>query len=115
MRRRTSVGALVWVCVQAAAASALDLSVDSFSARGNGVDDDTAAIQAGLNAAVPGATVVFTPGKTYRIAGTLSGLVPRSHTRLVLHGATLRAEDQPGGKCRVFTVAGKTGITFSGG
>jgi parallel beta-helix repeat protein len=95
--------------------SAWNVPVDQFGARGDGVADDTAAIQAALNASVPGGSVSFTPGKRYRIAGTLTGLVPKSDTRVILRGATLLGEDQPGGRCRIFTISGKSRIKLSGG
>lgn len=41
------------------------LYVDPFGAKGDGVTDDTAAIQAAENARTAGQTLKFTPGKTY--------------------------------------------------
>lgn len=59
--------------------------VRDHGAAGNGVDDDTAALQSLLDLASPGATVLFPEGN-YRITGTLT--IPRP-LRLVGRGATL--------------------------
>lgn len=56
-------------------------SVDSFGAVGDGVTNDKAAIQAAIDdAQTNGGTVTFTPGKVYRVGGTL---VLHDYTHLV--------------------------------
>jgi parallel beta-helix repeat protein len=105
----TALAFLSWVATASAA------RVDDFGATGNGITDDTAAIQAALDAARPDDMVVFTPGRTYRIAATLIGLRPKSRTHLVLRGATLMAGEQTAGRHRIVTIDGQSRITISGG
>src|SRR5690242_15169161 len=63
--------------------------VTAYGATGDGVTDDTAAIQAALDA---GHAVVFPDGKTYLISSTLT---PQSDSVLAFHGnATLKAKVQ---------------------
>ncbi|HEX6738446.1 MAG TPA: right-handed parallel beta-helix repeat-containing protein [Vicinamibacteria bacterium] len=98
-----------------AAAAPPPVRVDDHGAVGDGIADDSAAIQAALNAVAPGGAVLFSAGKTYRIGNVRAGLAPRSDTRLLLHGATLTMANEDGQRCRIFTVAGRSGVTFSGG
>lgn len=62
------------------------VSVKDFGAQGDGVADDTAAIQAAINAA-GGGDVVFQAGATHRITSALD--VSTSGLRLLGNGATL--------------------------
>jgi hypothetical protein len=89
--------------------------VDDFGAAGDGVADDTAPIQAALDAVAPGGTVFFTPGRTYRIGNARTGLVPKSQSRLALHGAILTLANEAGQRCRILTLSGRSGVTVSGG
>jgi hypothetical protein len=98
-----------------AAPAQADVRVDDFGARGDGVADDTAAIQAALDAAPPGEDVVFTPGKTYRIGNAQAGIAPRNGARLLLYGATLTMANEAGQRCRLITLAGRSRVTVSGG
>jgi parallel beta-helix repeat protein len=105
---------MAWGWAQPAQAQA-NMRVDDFGAVGNGIADDTASIQAALNATAAGAAVIFSPGKTYRIGDVARGLVPKSGTRLILYGATLTMSNQDGVRCRLLTIAGKARVTVSGG
>ena len=68
------------------------VSVDSFGAKGDGVTDDTAAIQSALDSALSNdrTTVFFTSGKKYLVSDTL---VVNSNTTLFMYGATLVKSD----------------------
>jgi len=48
------------------------LNVRDFGARGDGITDDTAAIQAALNAYPNGKRIIYLPNGTYLVSGTLS-------------------------------------------
>jgi hypothetical protein len=66
------------------------LSVKDFGAAGDGVTDDTAAIQATFNSATPGSTVSFEPGLTYLQLGQVK--VSNGQNLSVLgRGATIKA------------------------
>lgn len=65
------------------------INVDAFGAVGDGVTDDTAAIQAAINSgATFGAPVRFTSGRSYSIA---SQIVADSPVTLTGYGATIRS------------------------
>jgi Pectate lyase superfamily protein len=64
------------------------VSVLSFGALGNGVADDTAAIQRALVSLMPGQTLVFPPGQ-YRHAARL--VLAQNRTTVMGYGATLHA------------------------
>ncbi|WP_404649147.1 right-handed parallel beta-helix repeat-containing protein [Dyella flagellata] len=67
------------------------LNVRNFGAMGNGSADDTAAIQAAVNALPSTGGTIEVPAGTYMI-NALKGVSLRSHTRLLLDtGATLQA------------------------
>jgi parallel beta-helix repeat protein len=76
--------------------------------------DDTAAVQAALNAAAPGGMVTLEPGRTY-VINLAVGLKPKSNTRVALHGATLRGTLGAGQSGRFFDLTGKAQVTLSGG
>src|SRR5262245_60186799 len=78
-----------------------------FVAAGDGLTDDTAAIQAALNAVLPGGTVTVDPGRTYLINLSV-GLRPKSQCRLNLHGAILRGPAGQGG--RFIDLTSKTNV-----
>lgn len=73
-----------------AAATALSLNVKDFGAKGDGIIDDTLAIQAALDRADPrrGVEIYFPPG-TYLVSphGKANMLIVKSHTRLFGDGA----------------------------
>ncbi len=96
------------------------LDVRKFGARGDGVTDDTAALQAALDAGagktvyVPsGVYLVFADG--YRDGGR-GGLVPRSGTRIVMASdATLAARTTSSSDYVVVRVERVSGVTIEGG
>lgn len=61
--------------------------VQSFNARGDGSTDDTAAIQAAIDAATPGGVVLADPGVTYKIT---SAIALKAGVTLDLQRSTLR-------------------------
>lgn len=77
------------------------LSVTDFEAVGEGVTDDTAAIQAALDAAYAagGGVVVFPPGRTYMVTDFI---VVRDRTTVIAYGATVRAGFHARGVLRNF-------------
>lgn len=80
---------------------ALQFNVADFGAVGDGVTDDTAAIQAALNS---GGKTVIPPGATYRVDGTLT--VPVNTTLEVAPGATLKRLATDAGTGPVVLVSG---------
>jgi nitrous oxidase accessory protein NosD len=89
------------------------LSVRWFGARGDGVTFDTAAIQAAVDVARSGDTVLFTPG-VYRIHAD-KGVRLKSDLRLSLGTATLVGGNVDGARCRLLEIAGKRNVEVSGG
>jgi polygalacturonase len=78
------------------------LNAKNFGAMGNGTADDTAAIQAAINALPSTGGTVEVPAGTYMI-NALTGISLHSHTRLLLDtGATLQAI--PNGASRYWVV-----------
>lgn len=75
------------------------LDVRGLGARGDGVADDTAALQAALAKARPGATIYLPPG-TYRVTATLRLLGPLVGVTVVGHGrdTTLAWDGEARGK-----------------
>ena len=67
------------------------LVVDWFGARGDGVTDDTLAIQQAIEVAGEGATIRFEDGKTYLVS---SHIRPLNRQTLIGYGATLKRIDE---------------------
>jgi parallel beta-helix repeat protein len=76
--------------------------------------DDTAAVQALLDAAAPGGTVTLPPGRTY-VINLAVGLRPKSHSRVRLHGVTLQGTLGAGQGGRFFDLTAKSRVTLMGG
>ncbi|WP_457079569.1 glycosyl hydrolase family 28-related protein [Modestobacter sp. SYSU DS0657] len=74
------------------AAGAQSLSVEQFGAVGNGVSDDTRALQRAFDTVPSGTTLVFRPGATYLHSDVLR--VTRPGLTLVGTGATLTATQE---------------------
>lgn len=66
-------------------------SVDAHGAVGNGTTDDTLAIRAAVTAAGAHGTLVFTPGKTYLVSGTIELLEQQV---VIGYGATIKRCNQ---------------------
>ncbi|MBA2951438.1 right-handed parallel beta-helix repeat-containing protein [Streptomyces himalayensis] len=100
--------------------SAEVFNVLTYGAVGNGASDDTAAIQAALNAATNagGGTVFLSAGRTYCVTDYL---VPKDNTVVWAYGATVKAIGNKGilrnfGSAESFTVYnGPSNITIAGG
>jgi hypothetical protein len=73
--------------------------VEAYGAVGDGVVDDTAAIQACINAAGPSDTVIFRPDRTYRttapLVATQPGQTRQEGQTWIMYGATILV-DHPG-------------------
>ena len=66
-------------------------SVDTYGAKGDGTTDDSAAIQAAIDAAcVSGGVVCFTGGKTYLVEATLNIPITADHVTLTGYGAFIQ-------------------------
>jgi polygalacturonase len=75
-----------WTTTPTLAIGTASVNVLNFGAMGNGVNDDTAAIQAAINALPAAGGTVVVPNGTFMI-NTLTGINMRSHVRLSLWGA----------------------------
>ena len=64
------------------------VSVADFGAVGDGSTNDTAAIQAAFTAAEAGTSILFQPGKTYKITSVITAA---TGVHVVGYGATLKA------------------------
>jgi hypothetical protein len=95
------------------------LQLSSFGARGDGRSDDTAAIQAALNAAAPGATVSGQAGRVYVISNTL--YFPTDGVALDLGGASIRIGSSrlSGSELQasdtMFSISGRAGVRITNG
>lgn len=99
------IGSVIYDRVQLSDLSPFEFDVRSFGAVGDGLVDDTTAIQAALDAAVAagdGSQVLFHPGLVYRVMDTLS---VRGSIALLLEGATIDATGMDGGIVVMFEPA----------
>jgi polygalacturonase len=91
------------------------LDVKNFGAMGNGSTDDTAAIQAAINALPSTGGTVEVPAGTYMI-NALVGISLHSHTRLLLDtGATLQAIPNSATRYWVVKAWGVNNVEITGG
>jgi hypothetical protein len=87
--------------------------VRSFGARGDGQTSDTAAIQAAVDALLPGQTLSF-PAGSYLIE-TDKGVRLKDGIRLDLGGATFLGPNVDGARCRIFEIQGAKDVEIRGG
>jgi hypothetical protein len=90
-----------------------ELSLRSFGARGDGETPDTAAIQAAVDALLPGQTLRF-PAGTYLIE-TDRGVRLKDDIRLELGGSTLLGPNVDRARCRIFEIQGRRNVEIRGG
>ncbi len=113
----TGVGLLAGAAPALALGSALNLS--DFGAAGDGSTDDTAAIQAALNAAGQGTTVMGVRGAVYLITNTIS--FPTDLVTLNLGGGAVRiGRNRQGGSAlqandTMFSINGRNGVRITNG
>ncbi len=81
--------------------------VKDYGAVGDGVNDDTAEIQAAINAMTAGGILLF-PAGNYKISGTLNA---KSNTLYLGRGATIT---QTANNTRIFSCVNLTNIAFDG-
>lgn len=84
--------------------------VDWYGATGNGSTDDTTAISNAITAAGAGGTVVFTPGKTYKMTSEIT--IPADGMTLIGYGAAISSDTDA--HFQKFLCNGRTGVTFAG-
>jgi nitrous oxidase accessory protein NosD len=118
LRRRSAPLLAAGLLLTAAAPGEVD--VRSFGARGDGVADDTAALQRALDAGAGG--VVRVPAGTYLVHadgfrdGGRGGITPRSHTRLLLApGAVLKAKSTSSSDYVVVRIERVSNVVVEGG
>ena len=91
------------------------INVKNYGAAGNGIADDTAAIQAAINAAASSYKTVIVPAGTYKITSTI--YIAKSNVRLIGEGFIKDSYSQTGGSFidavgTVFSWAGSAGGTM---
>ena len=98
------------------------VSVLDFGAVGDGVTDDTVAIQTALNSAGINATILFPSGYTYLINPILNptyqnygGIKPLTGQTLVMYGATLQAKPVTSESSTVINIWNVANVTILGG
>ncbi len=104
-----------WNATPTLTIGATALNVKNFGAMGNGTADDTAAIQAAINALPSTGGTVEVPAGTYMI-NALKAVSLRSHTRLLLDtGATLQAIPNSASRYWVVKAWGVNNVEIAGG
>lgn len=96
------------------------VDVRAFGAVGDGVTDDTAAIQVALDSIPSGGTVLFPAGYTFMINAEVGnlwfGLKPLANTTLIIQaGATLKAISNSSIKSTVININGVDNVSVMGG
>lgn len=94
------------------------VDVRAYGAKGDGQTDDTAAIQAAIDDAGPGATILVPPG-VYLIdpiqQGNLGAIRPLDGDHLILYGATLQSTSADGKMINVGEWEPRANVRISGG
>ncbi len=104
-------------CAPPAATSSLTASVrdPAYGARGDGVTDDTAAIQAAVDAVAGTGGTLTVPEGTYRVNAVTSIQIGGAMTLQFSAGAVLQAIPNSAGTYSVITVQGASGVNILGG
>ncbi len=103
-----------------ALAATLDVTQPPFNAVGEGVTNDSPAIQAAIDAASAGDTILLPTGKTFLVPG-FPGLKVKSHLTISMYGATVKQGPNIGGsgifgRNRPFeNIPGSTEVHYRGG
>jgi hypothetical protein len=90
------------------------LDVRAFGAKGDGVHDDTAAFQAAINALPTDGGTVFA-GRGHYMINALKPIQMRSHTRLLMDGATLEVIPNSAGRYWLIKVWNVNNVRIVGG
>lgn len=98
----------------AAMPATFDVTAAPYNAVGDGVADDTAAIQQAVDAAQPGDTVLLPAGKIYRVNAGV-GVKLDTGTTIDMTGATITTTNVPPRSRAFETVPGSTDIRVLGG
>lgn len=111
--RRFQVSALA-DAVKTTTLAPIGVSVEHYGAVGDGTTDDTLAIRSAITAAGVGGTLLFTPGKTYLLSGSIA---PLESQTLWGYGAKLKriAEVKSATSTNIATGSSPTAITVADG
>ncbi|NMC27389.1 MAG: hypothetical protein GYA42_04500 [Syntrophomonadaceae bacterium] len=100
----------------AATAAVSGINVKNYGAKGDGVTDDTSAIQSAVNYAQNnGGATVYVPDGTYMIEATRGILITRSMKLVLAANATLQAKATSSDTYNVIRVYGASNVDISGG
>jgi len=100
----------------AATAAVSGINVKNYGAKGDGVTDDTSAIQSAVNYAQNnGGATVYVPDGTYMIEATRGILITRSVKLVLSANATLQAKATSSDTYNVIRVYGASNVDISGG
>ncbi len=100
------------VCVKLAET----VSVKDFGAVGDGVTDDTVAIQAAINAIGVNGVLTFPPTNDFYLIGEGVSIEPLDGQTFLMYGATIKKSSTLAARSdNLFEIYGKSGVSFYGG